>query len=402
MVKNKVKNILVISSYLTQKTSPRGFQCEYILKLLSEDYNIIILTNQKSNENKSSLKKIYPKAKDIIIIYSNLVSRIIFVFRKIIGRLLLSLQVFDIESILFSKKSFMTIYDKYQIDIILSFSSPISDHILGLKARRIFIKASWITFFSDLIKDSPFLIRTPLDRMILDNIEKTIAVQSDKIICPSKKMINIINKRYHFSKAKYIPHMFLNYHKSKKRSCYNQTFILRHIGSLYARRSPEILLKTVIKLNKVFDTQNKKIVIEFIGRAERICKNLILRYSKKYPYIKYVSPVPKKRADHLKKTSDCLVVLDVNMKQSPFFLSKIPDYFSYQKPILGITTKGSEVERVLKMTGHMVAYYHDISSIINIVKPFIINRKKGDYKFKETDKFKKDIVYKQWKNVINS
>jgi len=397
------KNILVIATGLTHRTKPRGIQCEYVLKDVIKYYNIIILTNERCGESYLHLREIYPDAVDIIISKSFFPTSLSILLSKMLGKLFSPFRNYNVKFAHCTKAIIKQIKSRIKIDLILSFSTPFSDHLLALNAKRILPNVPWLGFFSDPIEEDSFL-KNNIERYFLKYIEKKIVANADKIICPSYKMVKVLNGRYHFQKANYIPHMFTNYREMKEvRGFFNAPVIFRHIGGLYGERSPKCILEALNTIEGSSLVENNYI-FEFIGNVESKYKKMINNYAKQNPKVRYISSVSLEKAEKLAIESDCLVVIDVNIKNSSFFPSKIVEYFSFRKPILGITTKNSEVERVLLLTGHKVAYFEDKDSIVKSLIYFS-NHHSNNYNYidyRNIEKFKGKNIFEKWHVIINS
>jgi hypothetical protein len=67
------------------------------------------------------------------------------------------------------------------------------------------------------------------------------------------------------------------------------------------------------------------------------------------------------------------LVIDANFKQSLFLPSKLVESFAYNVPVLGITPKDSESERVLNTTNNLVVNYDSLDKLFLII-PELFNR----------------------------
>ena len=68
--------------------------------------------------------------------------------------------------------------------------------------------------------------------------------------------------------------------------------------------------------------------------------------------------------------SSLLVLIEEESEESLFFPSKLTDYLSLQKPIIGIVPKHCVSRDILQQNGHSCFEYSDIDGIANYIKVF--------------------------------
>ena len=61
------------------------------------------------------------------------------------------------------------------------------------------------------------------------------------------------------------------------------------------------------------------------------------------------------------------LIIDVNIKRSPNYPSKLMMYYYYQRPIIGITNPGSQLEIELVNTGNSCFYYGEYEKLSNML-----------------------------------
>ena len=73
-----------------------------------------------------------------------------------------------------------------------------------------------------------------------------------------------------------------------------------------------------------------------------------------------VETTPRLAPEQLEKyynESDVFLAIDVNLRRSPSFPSKLMMYYYYCKPILGISNPGSIMEEEMSNSGNTLCYY---------------------------------------------
>ena len=139
---------------------------------------------------------------------------------------------------------------------------------------------------------------------------------------------------------------------------------IAHIGHIYGGRSSVDFVKAVAGLMQTIPDIKEKLSITYIGVVPDEEKQLIASYGIDHLFT-FVDTLPPEALQKYYDETDIFLLLDVNLKESPFFPSKLMMYEYYRKPILGITTQGSVIENELKEAGYPVFYYGDPSSIQN-------------------------------------
>ena len=250
-------------------------------------------------------------------------------------------------------------------DCIISLSTPISSHIVGMYLKA-FWKVRWYAFFSDPLVDKNMLIPPYAKR---PKHRKQIIAKADGLIFPCPATANAELKyedKNYFRKVHIIPHMIgttklsengLNIPSIKKNKAKNFLEIC-HFGRFYPpSRTPENIIKAVkslglpIKLrfygtNKMdIDTETEKIV-EWIKEPVNYAKSIALQ-----------------------KQSDILLIIDMDsLETSHFYPSKITDYLYANRPILALAIEKSFTAKIVREANGWVVSPSDINDIKNTLQ----------------------------------
>ena len=82
--------------------------------------------------------------------------------------------------------------------------------------------------------------------------------------------------------------------------------------------------------------------------------------------------------------SDCLLVIDADFKNSPFFPSKAVDYAGSGTPIIGITPAGSPTSLFLERLGYQPFNYQEADKMREFIEKILVSG--------ITPNVKKDVV----------
>jgi len=80
--------------------------------------------------------------------------------------------------------------------------------------------------------------------------------------------------------------------------------------------------------------------------------------------VKIIGHVPQVEALKITGSASAVVVLEANMKISPFFPSKFAEYASIGKPILAVTPSVSAIRDYIDKFGGGIAVSHDKDEIV--------------------------------------
>ncbi len=237
------------------------------------------------------------------------------------------------------------IIEKNNIDIIYSHSTPLVDHLVALKLKRLFPALKWIAHFSDPWTLNPYIkYKNKFIKYINKKIEKKVLLESDIITLTSDRTKELFVKNFNFVKYKsyILPHVFDKklYFKTNKK---NKKIIITHAGNIYGLRTIKYLLEALYEIkNILYD----RIEIRFYGKIKQEDMNLVTKY-KLQNLVKVFNQVPYLESIKIISISDFLLLIDAPLNNSPFFPSKLADYIGTNKPIIALTPKNSTTFDIL-------------------------------------------------------
>lgn len=238
-------------------------------------------------------------------------------------------------------------------DAVYSTSPFLASHFAAYWLKKKF-GLPWIADFQDPICDNPFRTRAwpyPYDRMI----EKRIFESADRIIANTDAIAAVWRERYpgrrdaisvmwnSFDPAEPVPNAI---HAARGHR------LIAHVGTLYGGRHPGRLLESLRRLGTTAGEARLKLIGP-IDDAVLRAYGPVFEEMRGRGVLEYANTLVP-RAEALQETAeaDCLLLLDVNERNTAFQVpSKLLDYIRIGKPILAYTPSASPVERILARSG---------------------------------------------------
>jgi glycosyltransferase involved in cell wall biosynthesis len=118
--------------------------------------------------------------------------------------------------------------------------------------------------------------------------------------------------------------------------------LITHVGTVYKTATPRFYFDA---LDAMSEQVRGQIETRFIGRISDDERALL---ESKRSNVKIMGFMPQAEALRTMETTDCLLLTMTNKISLP---GKLFEYMASGKPILAITPKGSEVDRILQETG---------------------------------------------------
>lgn len=281
------------------------------------------------------------------------------------------------------------------MNALITTGPPHSMHLAGLKLKKD-IGINWIADFRD--PWSNFFqnkLMNQLDSTIKkhEDAENEVLKSCDAAFTTSQSLRSkFLNKN---SKTFYIPSGFEQQIESKP----NNKFRILYAGSMKNIQNPENLWLVLYDLIESDERFKENVEIILIGNIDR--RIFLSREFKKIRDRKIFSYMPKKELNIEISKSELLVVCSVNYADSNDIVpGKFFHYLSSNKNILGISNKGSDLEKIIAETKSGMSFeysnYDDLKNYIyKCYKDFIdgkTNERKKDMKYlssnivKEIDK----------------
>jgi glycosyltransferase involved in cell wall biosynthesis len=169
------------------------------------------------------------------------------------------------------------------------------------------------------------------------------------------------------NKTAVIPHPFDKDLYPARPKSKNQQIMLRHIGVLFDRRSPEPVFQALNNLLKRRPRLCGQLVVELVGTVPPEMLRTPAAKSLPPGMIRHVASVSYLESLTMMYDADVLLLIEADTKRNLFVPSKLSDYMGARTPIVGISPPGGS-EDILKGLGCWHARPHDIDGIARAVE----------------------------------
>jgi len=283
--------------------------------------------------------------------------------------------------------------------------SPYSNHLIGLYIKKKF-GLPWIAQFYDPWVDNPYReFQYDFFRKLDKKYEAMVAEKSDIIILSNDIVKEKWIERYGSNiknKIFILPFCTDPFIKVNKQKTINKKLILLHVGGIYGKRNLEELVKAITGLKNEIEELETKIEIRLVGSVtkseiarinDKKLENLFHLYGKKdYSFVQ----------SQLNSADMLLVIDSLQNNYNVHFPSKLVEYFSYQKPIIGITPKNSATNCLLQEAGHFVFHKGQSEGLKQYLKEAIYDKNPINSFNKDFYKlFHPNNVVKNYCEIIN-
>ena len=229
-----------------------------------------------------------------------------------------------------------------QFDVLVSFAQPWSDHLIGLKLRRL-LKLPWLAHFSDPWVDSPYppySTAPAWQRRLWGRMEADIVREADALVFVNRQTADRVMRKYpdvSRTKIAIVPHGHAGgAAATEEKRTRSGPLRIVHTGRFYeGRRTPEPLLRALGRLASARPLERElkvvfvgTIVPDYVDLAHALALDDV---------VEFVGRVSHDASTALAAGADVLLVIDAPSDNSLFLPSKLIEYLPFQKPILGLT-----------------------------------------------------------------
>jgi len=281
----------------------------------------------------------------------------------------------------------------YRPDVLATFGSPMSDHLIGLALHRR-LRVPWIAHFSDPWVENPFLGYDRLTRRVNLALEARVVWAADRLVFTSEETVELVMRKHQpglRSKARVLPHAFepesfggpAGRDASDERDASGErdasVLVVRYLGDFYGRRSPAPLFEALRRLLAAEPSTLAGVRFELIGSQgegqlkaaglDSLPEGLVVAR----PPVKYLESL------RLMKWSDGLLVVDAPADVSVFLPSKLVDYVGAARPVFGITPPGTAAALIRRLGG-WIADPSDAAGVADALRDFVafLRSRRGD------------------------
>lgn len=271
-------------------------------------------------------------------------------------------------------KEAVKIIGNNQVDYILTINNPISSHLLGLELKRHF-NMPWIAYMFDPWHNNPFRKYhfSYLSR-IDENRERSVAENADMLLFPNNELMDSWTATYGTliqQKSVVLP-FATSIPKITEVKANHERLVISHIGNLSEKRRAKVFLEALSLLGRNNPAWLNKVQFNIVGHMSDLDKEMIA-CEKLHDVVNFVGHVSEEECTKYYEESDLFLIVDMDCSPNLFYPSKLPKYFCYQKPIIGITKENSVVANELYKTGNHVFGYEDSLSLYDFMCKIIKN-----------------------------
>ncbi|MCU1385397.1 MAG: hypothetical protein JWL71_4094 [Acidobacteria bacterium] len=260
---------------------------------------------------------------------------------------------------------------------LMTFGQPWSNHLIGLRVSGA-TGLRWVAHFSDPWVDSPYSAGFGRQRAAWRQMEADVIRRADGVVFVTAETADLVMRKYPPEwrrKVSIVPHGFAPQAFAGERRPGPLRIV--HTGRFYSgRRTPVSFLKAIAALNARANLANilevtlvGPHVAEFKRESDAIGLDGIVRFRER---------VPPAQAQEIAADADVLLVIDAPSDGPSVFLpSKLVDYLSLGKPILGITPAIGASASLLRRLGCRIAPPDRVDSIAAAVADVIAEWREG-------------------------
>ena len=234
------------------------------------------------------------------------------------------------------------IINNFKIDILYTHSTPLVDHLVGLRVKELYVDMQWIAHLSDPWTLNPYKkYRFTWQFKVNREYEKRVLKLANIVTVTSNKTKELFICEFPCvkGKIKVLPHTF-DKKLFEKKCNKNSKKVIVHTGNVYGLRTIKYLLEALRELDIDFE-------FRFYGKIKKEEFELIDKYGLS-DKVKICSQIPYLESLKVISEADYLLLVDAPLENSPFFPSKLADYIGAMKPIIALTPRNSASVEILE------------------------------------------------------
>lgn len=260
----------------------------------------------------------------------------------------------------------------YEPDVLATFGSPMSDHLIGLILKRR-LGVPWVAHFSDPWADNPFLGYDRLTRRYNRALEARVVREADRLVFTTDETVALFASKHGSAierKSRVLPHAFDPELFGEPAARDSSSLVVRYLGDFYGRRSPAPLFRALRRLLDTEPATLEGVRFELVGGKgegqleEAGLGSLPEGLVVSLPSVKYLESL------RLMSEADGLLVIDAPAELSVFLPSKLIDYVGAARPVFGITPPGAAAGLIRRLGG-WVADLSDAVAVADTLKSFL-------------------------------
>ncbi len=272
---------------------------------------------------------------------------------------------------------------KENVDIIYASGGPWTSFLIGAVLSYVF-KIPLICDFRDPWIGNPYKKKK---NQFVDSLEKRlekfVVKKSSFIIANTKNLLKMFRDKYpskgqsfvHISNG-YLSKMFMHFKGDVKKGS-GKKFIVSHVGSLYAERSPDELFQVIARMKSEGSVSSDSFLLQLVGVAEQFDELMKrIKESGIEDLVRLVGHVPHKQALEFIHSSDIVLVFQQGTDlQIP---GKLFEYMAMKKPILAIAGHGATKDIIEQEKLGIVSPPGDLRKLERALSEYLAKHKAGE------------------------
>jgi hypothetical protein len=242
---------------------------------------------------------------------------------------------------------------EYHPDILTTFGTPMSDHLIGLELKKIY-GIPWIAHFSDPWVENEFKGYNSFTRGINLALERKVVEAADRLIFTSAETVALVMSKYSEdlrTKTRVLSHAFEPGLFDQTQESAGARIVIRYVGDLYGRRTPAPLFRALAEIAASDPGLLEDVTFEFVGSITDFKLSDVGFDQLPSGLVDFHPTVDYLKSLALMSAADGLLVIDAPAATSVFLPSKLVDYIGAGRPVLGITPPGAAAKLIAELGG---------------------------------------------------
>lgn len=297
-----------------------------------------------------------------------------------------------------------------KIDCLLTSSTPFESHMVGIAVSQK-TGIPWIASFSDpwpaSVNPYPYNVsKIPILSFFQEYMLRNVLKKCHSVHLTNKYAVDLMENFSGITlkgKTYVIPH--IGNPKIENHTSNEYKGWLAHIGSLTRERVSLPLLLAISRVHKDIPEFFNGLLC--VGDVCTEFKELIKKLNLE-KCIRLVGHMSQKEAHEIAQGADALLVIEANMKASPYLPSKFADYILTDKPIIVVTPLISPIRDFLNAYSHGTPVSHDEDEITDVIKRTWMARADQNFCWEDTEKnrqirniFTSSFVGNEYKKIFS-
>lgn len=259
---------------------------------------------------------------------------------------------------------------------LISFAQPWSSHVLAWQLK-IKTQLPWAAHFSDPWRESPYRKRSLMAVQYAKKMEERVIREADRLIFVNSYTRDVTLKNYSpeiRNKAVVIPHGYEPQEENSLSPSHGRVVNILHVGQFYNQRMPWTFFKALSLLREKHGS-DLPIRICFVGDATQEMRQRVKRLNLE-SLISFEGMVSHAQSLKMMGEADALLLIEASLSNL-FFPSKLVDYISVRKPILGLVPSPGPSSEVLSRLQCPVVHPDDAPGIAAALGELMDRKLKG-------------------------